>query len=203
MDRRFWVMFFLMFFIVLTVGFIGLKLWYVQDSIEHLQHEHTPDRNSVTYEEIDLVMPVQAFLNRCYYSPSLSVVKGVFVSKWIYSNQQDLVKLVVYAQGSTTFNELKKSLQRAIEKEGSGNNASYMVTESLKIIENDPAILEHVNKSLVQGFSPKIHELRGRIMEVDHGSKEYRKLKAEYRKALDAWIDNVHGSLLDEIILHI
>lgn len=199
-DRRFWIM----FFIVLSLGFIGLKLWHVQETVQDLQHEQVSESsNSVTYEEIDLVMPVQAFLNRCYYSPSLSVVKGVFVSKWIYSNQQDLVKLVVYAQGSTTFNELKKALQHAIEKEGPTNNACYMVEESLKIIENDPKIIAHVNRSLVQGFSPKIHELRGRIMAVDHGSKEYRKLKTEYRKALDAWVNDVHGSLLDEIIAHI
>lgn len=198
MDRRFiWVFIIVFIFSGVSSLFIW-RIFFLERSLEQAQQNQAPV--SCAYEEIDLVMPVAAFLKRGANSANLSTVRRVLVNQWIYYNQPDLIKLVVYGQGAMTYPELKKALMKGIEKEGSSNKAISFVKNSLKIIDENPDLEQHVNNSLKKGFDQKIHELRGRLMSVDQDSKEYRKLKQEYKKRLDLWMNERHGHLLDEII---
>lgn len=202
-DRRFFIMFFITFFTVLLGGFVVWKLLYIQDQIESLQSPiEQAETPSCVYEEIDLILPLQSFFNRGSNSANLSMVKKVFVTQWFYFNQQDLLKLMMYAQGATTFPELKQAFEIGMQKDPK-NSAISFVRGSLKTIEKNPKLIEHVNVSLKQGLSSELHQLRGRMMEVDAQSRQYRKLKKEYRKALDVWIDEKHGGLLDELVTQI
>lgn len=193
LDRRFVALFFISFCVVLFSGFLYWKLFYLEKKIQ------IPQAGSV-YEEIDMIIPVEEFLNRGANSSNVSMVKRILVNQWIYFNQENLIKLVMYAQGAMSFDELQKAFQVGMEKDPN-NSASAFIKGLLDAIAKDPKLIEHVNKSLKEGLSPEIHELRGKIMGVDQGSKEYKKLKTEYRKALYAWIDEKHGPLLDDLIL--
>lgn len=202
-DRRFIIMFFISFGIVTFSGYLWLKVFYLQEQLEQVEQELTQEAGqALAYEEIDMILPVQAFLKRGANSVNLSVVKRVFVNQWIYFNQTDLIKLIMYAQGAMSFQELKKAFEIGIEKEPK-NGAISFVTSSLDFIAKDKKLIDHVNKSLKEGLSSQLHSLRGRMMTVDQNSKEYRRLRVEYRKALDTWIDEKHGELLDELIMQI
>jgi hypothetical protein len=157
------------------------------------------ENESGIYKEIDLIMPVHAFLKRSANSAQISMVRRLFVNQWISSNQDDLIKLVVYAQGATNFEELKDAFAAGIKKEGE-NAAAKFINAALKTISESPQLVEHVNKSLIEGFDQNIHLLRGELMGLEHDSREYKKLKTEYRKQLDHWMNEKHGPLLDEII---
>lgn len=193
LDRRFVALFLISFCVVLFSGFLYWKLFYIEQEI------HQP-QTGATYQEIDMIMPVEEFLKRGANSANVSMVKRVIVNQWIYFNQENLIKLIMYAQGATSFDELRKAFQVGIEKEPN-NGAAAFIQGLLDAIAQDPQLIEHVNKSLKEGLSAQMHELRGKIMEVDLNSKEYKRLKNEYRKALYAWIDEKHGSLLDDLIL--
>lgn len=156
--------------------------------------------SSCSYENIDLDMPIAAFLKRCVNSPALSMVKRLVINQWIYSIQIDLAKLVVYVQGVTTFEELKKMLEIAMKKEGEKNTAISMVQGALKIIEADEDLIENVNDLLLRSMTQEMHMLRGNMMGTDEDSKEYKKIKAEYQKTLEHWIDENYGPVLDIII---
>ncbi|MBP9765517.1 hypothetical protein KBD08_04245 [Candidatus Babeliales bacterium] len=198
MDRRFiWVFIIVFIFSGVSSLFIW-RIFFLERCLEQAQQDQASA--SCAYEDIDLVMPVAAFLKRGANSANLSTVRRVLVNQWIYYNQPDLIKLVVYGQGAMTYPELKKALMKGIEKEGPSNKAISFVKNSLKIIDENPDLEQHVNNSLKKGFDQKIHELRGRLMSVDQDSKEYRKLKQEYKKRLDLWMNERHGHLLDEII---
>lgn len=198
MDRRFiWVFIIVFIFSGVSSLFIW-RIFFLERCLEQAQQDQAPA--SCAYEDIDLVMPVAAFLKRGANSANLSTVRRVLVNQWIYYNQPDLIKLIVYGQGAMTYPELKKALMKGIEKEGSSNKAISFVKNSLKIIDENSDLEQHVNNSLKKGFDQKIHELRGRLMSVDQDSKEYRKLKQEYKKRLDLWMNERHGHLLDEII---
>lgn len=199
-DRRFVTLFLITFGVFSFSGFLWFKLFYLEKETDSVAYPQDSDGvPTCAYEEIDMVLPVQAFLNRGAISENLSMVRRVLVNQWIYYNQQELIKLIMYAQGATTFPELKKAFDFAMEKEPK-NSAISFVRGSLNAIEKNPELIAHVNKSLREGFSSEIHQLRGRMMEVEQTSKQYRKLKIEYRKALDRWIDEKHGQLLDELI---
>ena len=109
----------------------------------------------------------------------------------------------MYAQGATSFEEMKKAFASGIKTENAANGAASFITGTITTIEQDPKLIEHVNNSLKQGLTPEIHQLRGKMMDVEHNGKEYKKLKIEYRKALYAWIDKKHGTLLDALIVQI
>jgi hypothetical protein len=190
-DRRFVTLFCVSLSLVLVSGFFYIKFFY-KHTLEEIQH-------SLTYEEIDLTMPVQEFLKRGANSAHLSIIKRTLVNQWIYFNQNDLMKLVMFAQGAKTFDELRKALQIAMQKEGSSNGAVAFVNSALQTIAKDKTLIEHVNKSLVEGLSQSMHELRGKIMQTEEDSREYKKLKTEYRKALYQWIDQKHGKLIDDL----
>lgn len=199
-DRRFVTLFLISFGVFSFSGMLWFKLFYLEKEIDSFAYPQAADGAPVcAYEEIDMVLPVQAFLNRGAISENLSMVKRVFVNQWIYYNQQELIKLLMYVQGAMSFPELKKAFELAMEKEPK-NSAISFVRGSLNAIEKNPELIAHVNRSLREGFSSDVHSLRGRMMDVEQNSRQYRKLKIEYRKALDSWIDEKHGELLDELI---
>ncbi len=200
-DRRFIAIFLISFSIVLFSGFLWVKLFYLEKDLQNLQQDI--DKDSFSYKEIELVMPVQEFLKRGANSANLSTVKRVFVNQWIYFNQDDLIKLVMYAQGSMSFDEMKKAFESAIQSENTKNGAATFIQNCLTSIANDPKLITYVNDSLKQGLSPQLHKLRGNMIEAEHNSREYKKLKLEYRKALYTWIDQQHGKLLDELVLQL
>lgn len=204
-DRRFILIFLLAFGIVSFSGFIWMKLFYLKQQVEDLQQQTTISDavTSCAYEEIDMSMPIQVFLKRAVNSVNLSIVKRVFVNQWIYLNQQDLIKLIMYVQGAMTFVEMEKAFEIGIAKEGPKNGAISFVKGALDTIRQNPELVKHVDKSLKEGFSADIHRLRGQMMDFEKNSKEYRKLKIEYRKALDAWTNEKHGKLIDDLILKI
>jgi hypothetical protein len=198
-NRRFIALFFISFSVVLISGLLWLNFFYLP---QHVQFEQ-PTEDSSAYKEINIIMPVQEFLKRGANSQNLSTVKRVLVNQWIYFNQDDLIKLIMYAQGAMSFEELRKAFLAGIETENCKNGATSFVSGSLDVIAKDPTLIKHVNKSLKEGFSPEIHGLRGKIMESEPNNREHKKLKIKYRKALYDWIDKKHGSLLDELSLQI
>lgn len=198
-DRRFMIVFLFIFSLTSFCGFVVWRLFLIEHRLNQAESE-TEEQPSCSYEEIDLVMPVAAFLKRCANSPENSYVRRLFVNQWISSNQADLVSLIVYAQGATTYHELKKALMIGIEKVGETTGAAAFVKGGLKVLDQDPKLIEHINKSLVEGFDQSIHTLRGEMMGLEQDSMEYKKLKTQYRKQLELWIDQKHGKLLDEII---
>jgi hypothetical protein len=198
-NQRFITLFLISFSLITGCGLLYWKLLYQQEVHQHLEEQQTTEKSG--YKEIDLIIPVQEFLNRGSQSSNLSIVKRAFVNQWIYFNQDDLIKLVMYVQGATTFAEMNKAFSVGIEQVGPKNGAISFIKGMLAAVEKDPELIAHINKSLQEGLSPQIHELRGKIMEVDQDSVEFKKLKKEYRKAFYRWIDDKHGSLLDDLIL--
>lgn len=195
-DKRFIVIFLLMFIFTGISSYLVWKLFIIEKKIEQKDNAH----ESCAYQEIDFTLPVQAFLKRCASSDKLSYVRRLFVNQWISSNQQDLTDLIMYIQGATNYDELKKSLTIGLEKESHKTAAVSFISSSIEIIDEDSKLIEHINKSLKAGYGADILALRGQMMQLDSDSKEYKKLRAEYKKELDAWINQNHGSLLDEII---
>ena len=153
-----------------------------------------------TYESIELDMPVQAFLTRGVNSSQVSMVRRLFLNQWILLYQGDLLKLVVYGQNATSFKELKKLWEMAIVKEGPSNKACSAVAKTLKIISEDQWLIDHMDLSLKEGTPTELHMLQGRMMGVDKKDKLYKKLKNEYRKALEDWVDKKHGTFIDRMI---
>jgi len=199
-DRRFMAIFIAVFIFSTVCLMLVWRLFLVERRMDLLGQQVGYSESSCVYEEIDLVMPVNAFLRRCANSVNISMVRRLFVNQWISSNQDDLIKLVVYAQGATNFAELQRAFMAGIEKEGETSGAASFIKIALKTISENEKLMEHVNKSLREGFDQSIHVLRGEMMTLDKEGREYRRLKAEYRKRLDEWIDETHGELLDEII---
>lgn len=193
-DRRFFILFFISLSFVVTIGLLYIKLFYeckISQDLEQAQ----------TYQEIDIIIPTQEFLKRGANSANLSMVKRVLVNQWIYFNEKELIKLIVYAQGAASFDELQKALNNAMKKE-SKNSAIGFVKGTLELINKNSKLMDHVSKSLKEGWSQDIHALRGALMQTDPDDyREYKKLKSDYRKAMYQWIDKKHGSLLDNIIL--
>ena len=169
----------------------------VEDEIED---ETAGEQPCSTYEMIELDMPVEVFLARGGGSRELSMIRRLLLNQWISSNQKDLIKLFVYGQGATSFRELKKLLEMAIEKEKGCNNACSVIQSAIKIIDADPDLMDHVNQSLQEGMSSELHMLRGQMMSIEQGTKEYKRMKAQYRKALESWMDKKHGSFIDKMI---
>jgi hypothetical protein len=200
-DRRFIALFIISFSVVLFSGLLWIKLFYIEQDIATLQQDI--DKDSSSYKEIDLILPVQEFLKRGANSANLSTVKRVFVNQWIYFNQDDLIKLVMYAQGAMSFDEMKKAFESGIKSENAKNGAATFIQSCLTSIGNDPKLISYVDSSLKEGLSQDLHTLRGKMMEVEHNSREYKRLKIEYRKALYTWIDEKHGKLLDELVLQL
>lgn len=196
-DRRFMIVFVAIFSIATISSLMVWRLFFIERSSAQNQNESL---HACTYEEIDLVMPVEAFLKRCASSSSHSYVRRLFVNQWIASNKSDLISLVVYAQGAKTYEDLKKALLIGVEKVGESTGAASFINGGLKVLNEDPTLIDHVNKSLAEGFDQKIYTLRGQIMSVQKDSAEYEHLKTQYRKLLEQWIDEKHGKLLDEII---
>ncbi|OGB86039.1 hypothetical protein A3J41_00015 [candidate division TM6 bacterium RIFCSPHIGHO2_12_FULL_38_8] len=201
-DRRFIALFIISFSLVSISGWLWWKLFYLEKQIPQMQEEDRL-KSSSAYQEIDLILPVQEFLKRGANSANLSTVKRLFVNQWIYFNQDDLIKLIMYAQGATSFDEMKKAFESGITTEGTNNGAASFITGTIATIAQDPQLIDHVNTSLKQGLTPEIHQLRGKMMDVEFNGREYKKLKNEYRKALYAWIDKKHGALLDNLIVQI
>lgn len=198
-DKRFMITFIAVFIFSTFCSFFIWRLFLVERRIDLLGYKQTKYDASCSYAEIDLVIPVNAFLRRCANSANVSMVRRLFVNQWISSNQEGLIKLVVYAQGAMTFDEMKKALVAGIAKEGESPAASF-INFTLKTIEESEKLTGHVNKSLKEGYDQKIHVLRGELMNMQADGIEYRRLKNDYRKQLDLWIDQKHGMLLDEII---
>ncbi|HSW76145.1 MAG TPA: hypothetical protein VLG50_03830 [Candidatus Saccharimonadales bacterium] len=155
---------------------------------------------SNTYEMVDLDMPVEVFLQRGAGSSQLSMVRRLLLHQWISSNQKDLIKLIVYGKGATSFNELKNLLQMAIEKQGVCNSACSVIQGAIKIIQADPELIEHVDRSLHEGMTQEIHMLAGQMMNTVPESKEYKKIKSQYKKELEVWMDKNHGAFIDKVI---
>lgn len=199
-DRRFMIVFISVFVFSTVSSILVWRLFLVERQIDFLNQRKNYLESSCAYEEIDLVMPVNAFLRRCANSANISMVRRLFVNQWISSNQDDLIKLVIYAQGATNFAELQRAFMAGVEKEGETTGAASFIKIALKTISESDKLIVHVNQSLREGFSQDIHILRGEMMTADKDGVEYRKLKVKYRKQLDEWIDRVHGALLDEII---
>lgn len=200
-DRRFIALFMISFSIVLFSGLVWMKLFYIEQDIATLQEDI--DKDSSSYKDIELVIPVQEFLKRGANSANLSTVKRVFVNQWIYFNQDDLIKLIIYAQGAMSFDEMKKGFEAGIKSENAKNGAATFIQSCLTTIANDPKLILYVDNSLKNGLSQELHILRGKMMETEYNSREYKRLKIEYRKALYSWIDEKHGKLLDELVLQL
>lgn len=200
-DRRFIALFMISFSIVLFSGLLWMKLFYIEQDIATLQEDI--DKDSSSYKDIELVIPVQEFLKRGANSANLSTVKRVFVNQWIYFNQDDLIKLIIYAQGAMSFDEMKKGFEAGIKSENAKNGAATFIQSCLTTIANDPKLISYVDNSLKNGLSQELHILRGKMMETEYNSREYKRLKIEYRKALYTWIDEKHGKLLDELVLQL
>ncbi len=200
-DRRFIALFMISFSIVLFSGLLWMKLFYIEQNIATLQEDI--DKDSSSYKDIELVIPVQEFLKRGANSLNLSTVKRIFVNQWIYFNQNDLIKLIIYAQGAASFDEMKKGFEAGIKSENAKNGAATFIQSCLTTIANDPKLISYVDNSLKNGLNQELHALRGKMMETEYNSREYKRLKIEYRKALYAWINEQHGKLLDELVLQL
>lgn len=194
-DKRFLIIFTFMFCFTGVISYLVWRVFLLERffKIEQVQE-------GTAYEEVDFHIPVKTFLKRCAASPELSYVRRLFVNQWISSNQKDLAILIMYAQGSTNYEEMKKAFDNAITKEPSKTAAAKFITSAIGIIDKDPELIMHVNKSLQQGYTQAIHSLRGEIMQTEKDSKEYKRLITEYKKELYKWIDQKHGKLFDEII---
>src|SRR5258708_1501576 len=147
MNKRSWIMVsFVSFLLACILGLLawkffrqtlqGIALQQAEELEEEIAQEIEAEieQPSSTYEMIDLDMPVQVFLARGSSSSQLSMVRRLLLNQWISSNQKDLLTLVVYGQGATSFKELKKLLEMAIEKEGGCNNACSVIQGAIKII---------------------------------------------------------------------
>ncbi len=194
-DKRFIAIFLLMFIFTGISSYLVWKLFILEKKIEQQE-----DGEPCAYKEIDFILPVQAFLKRCASSDQLSYVRRLFVNQWISSNQQDLASLIMYAQGATNYQDLKKAFMIGIEKESQRAAAASFIVSAIKTIDEDSKLVEHVTRSLKEGYGPNILALRGQMMQLDIDTKEYKKLRIEYKKELDKWINEKHGELLDEII---
>lgn len=192
-DRRFFIIFFMMFAFTGTLSYLVWKLFLIEKRMEL-------DIEGAAYKDIDFHLPVAAFLKRCAASDNLSYVRRLFVNQWISSNQKDLASLIMYAQGATNYPDMKKAFANAIAKEPKKTGAASFITNSLNIIDQDPKLIDHINKSLKEGYSQPILALRGDMMQPDIDPKQYKKLLADYKKELSKWIDQKHGKLLDQII---
>jgi len=182
------------FLCFLLVGFITWK-FFVQEP-----KEVSIEQPASTYESIELDMPVQAFLARGVNSSQVSMVRRLFLNQWISLYQGDLLKLLVYGQNATSFVELKKLWEMAVVKEGASNKACSVITKTLKIIAEDQELVDHVDRTLKEETPSKLHMLQGRMMSADKKSKLYKKLKNEYRQALEQWVDQKHGAFIDRMI---
>lgn len=194
-DKRFLVVFLFMFLFTGVTSYLVWRVFLLEKKVETEKIEE-----STTYEDVDFHLPVKSFLKRCADSQELSYVRRLFVNQWISSNQKDLASLIMYVQGATNYEEMKKAFMNAIEKEPAKTAAAKFITNAIDIIDKDPKLVEYVTKSLQEGYSQPIHTLRGEIMQAEKDGKEYRRLKNEYKKELYKWIDEKHGDLLDKII---
>ena len=174
--------------------------FFIWDLFLQQPAEVSIEQPASTYESIELDMPVQAFLTRGVNSSQVSMVRRLFLNQWILLYQGDLLKLVVYGQNATSFKELKKLWEMAIVKEGPSNKACSAVAKTLKIISEDQWLIDHMDLSLKEGTPTELHMLQGRMMGVDKKDKLYKKLKNEYRKALEDWVDKKHGTFIDRMI---
>jgi len=195
-DKRFFIIFLFMFAFTGGISYLVWRVFLIEKKIE----TEEIDIESCSYKEVDFYLPVNAFLKRCAASDKLSYVRRLFVNQWISSNQKDLATLIMYAQGATTYEDMKKAFMNAIDKEPSKTAAAKFIKSSLEIIDKDPTLIEHIDKSLKEGYSQPILRLRGDMMKPDIEDKDYKKFKNDYKKELKKWIDEKHGSLLDEII---
>lgn len=195
-DKRFMVIFLGVFF---ALSLSGLLIFHFYFKETGCAGRKAIDLAS-NYADVELVMPVSAFLRRGVNSSQVSMVRRIFMNQWVSANQGDLVKLVVYGQGAQTFEELKTALLAGVEKEGECNGAASFVKTAISTIEENKDMIEHVNKSLKEGYDPGLHTLRGQLINLPDDSSEYCALRAEYQKQLDIWMDKKHGALLDEII---
>lgn len=196
-DKRFFIIFLFMFTVTGVCSYLVWRVFLLEKKVEH---EIPEEVDASVYEEVEFMLPVKSFLKRCAASENLSYVRRLFVNQWISSNHKDLAFLIMYAQGATNYEEMKKAFMNAIEKESDKTAAAKFITNALDIIDADPKLVEHVNKSLQEGYTQQIHSLRGEILQADKDGKDYKRLKNEYKKALESWINEKHGYLLDEII---
>lgn len=196
-DKRFFIIFLFMFFFSGVTFYLVWRVFLLEQKVEH---EIPEELDASVYEEVEFTLPVKSFLKRCAASEHLSYVRRLFVNQWISSNQKDLASLIMYAQGATNYDEMKKAFMNAIDQEPKKTGAAKFITNAIEIIDADSKLVDHVNKSLLQGYTQPIHSLRGEILQTDKDSKEYKRLILEYKKQLSAWIDENHGELLDEII---
>jgi hypothetical protein len=197
-DKRFVVVFLFMFTVTSVCSYLVWRVFLLEQKVE--EQEIPDDVDACVYEEVDFMLPVKSFLKRCAASDRLSYVRRLFVNQWISSNHKDLASLIMYAQGATNYEEMKKAFMNAIDKEPKKSAAAKFITNALDIVDKDPKLIEHATKSLQEGYTQKIHSLRGEIMQASREDRDYKRLKNEYRKALEAWISEKHGDLLDEII---
>lgn len=196
-DKRFFIVFLFMFTVTGIGSYLVWRIFLLEKKVEH---EIPEDVEACVYEEVDFMLPVKSFLKRCAASDNLSYVRRLFVNQWISSNQKDLASLIMYAQGATNYDEMKKAFMNAVDKEPKKTAAAKFITNALEIIDKDSKLVEHVTKSLQEGYTQKIHSLRGEIMQASKEDRDYKRLKSEYRKELESWISEKHGDLLDEII---
>jgi hypothetical protein len=196
-DKRFFIVFLFMFTITGIGSYLVWRIFLLEKKVEH---EIPEDVEACVYEEVDFLLPVKSFLKRCAASERLSYVRRLFVNQWISSNHKDLASLIMYAQGATNYEEMKKAFMNAVDKEPKKTAAAKFIINALDIIDKDSKLVEHVTKSLQEGYTQKIHSLRGEIMQASREERDYKRLKTEYRKELESWISEKHGDLLDEII---
>ncbi len=196
-DKKFVIVFVFMFAITGVGSYLVWRVFLLEQKVEQ---ELEDEVEACVYEEVDFMLPVKSFLKRCAASEKLSYVRRMFVNQWISSNQKDLASLIMYAQGATNYAEMKKAFMNAVDKEPKKTAAAKFITNAIDIIDKDPKLIEHVTKSLQQGYTQNIHSLRGEIMQAAKDGRDYKRLKAEYRKELESWISEKHGDLLDEII---
>lgn len=196
-DKKFFIVFLFMFSITGIGSYLVWRIFLLEKKVEH---EVPDDVDACVYEEVDFMLPVKSFLKRCAASDNLSYVRRLFVNQWISSNQKDLASLIMYAQGATNYEEMKKAFMNAVDKEPKKTAAAKFIINALDIIDKDPKLVEHVTKSLQEGYTQKIHSLRGEIMQASREERDYKRLKNEYKKELESWISEKHGNLLDEII---
>lgn len=197
-DKRFFIVFLFMFAVTGIGSYLVWRVFILEKKIE--QSDLSEEVDACVYEEIDFLLPVKSFLKRCAASDKLSYVRRLFVNQWISSNHKDLASLIMYAQGATNYEEMKKAFMNAVDKESKKTAAAKFITNALDIIDKDSKLIDHVNKSLQEGYTQKIHSLRGEIMQASREERDYQKLKTEYKQELESWISEKHGALLDEII---
>ncbi len=196
-HKKFVTVFLCMFVCTIICSYVVWRIFWYEKKITY---EIPEEIDASMYEEVEFMLPVKAFLKRCAASNNLSYVRSLFVNQWISSNQKDLASLIVYAQGSLNYEEMKKAFLNGIAKEKGKTEAAKFITNAIDIIDKDQKLIDHVTKSLQQGYPQKIQKLKTELMQTDKDSKEFKRLKTEYKKELENWINQKHGSLLDEII---